>query len=268
MSDEHERGDRKHNFCSVPAKPKCSDCPGSKDYIEVCKPSGWFNHTFMRLVRKKTGDVTFDKKYEAHHMVCVSPVTTQLTTKKGIQSVIAQTVWCINNKKNMIALPLWGHTVMWYCTITAEDDDTATDMISDLIKKRRGEPAFADLPQHDWDHNGNGRYTSEVDADCLKLAKQVAESGHKLKGQDLTDKLDALSNKYKGILKARGNRCGGTHAAWKQGQKDPESNWGQPFSMASTSKLSKKGFPARSFDKSVAKWIKRIAEAIATGGGV
>lgn len=258
MSGDHERGDRKHNFCAVPAKPKCGDCPGDKDYIDVCKPDDWFGHTFMRLVKAKANPFTFEKKYEAHHLVCVAPVTQELVSKKEIEGVIAQTVWCINNQNNMIAMPLWGHSVKWYCEITAAGGAFKVGAPA--------APPFANIPQHDWDHNSKEGYTWEVTGACKKLAKKIEESGHKLKGEDLKGALDQLSGKFKNILlNVRGTRMGGTHAAWGKGQDNPESDWCQPFSMASTVKLTKIGFPVRKFDEKVAKWIKRIATAIAGG---
>jgi hypothetical protein len=256
MSGEHDRGKRKHDFCTVPASPKCDDCPGSKDYIEVCKPS-WSAESFTRLVKAQAGAFTFPKKYEAHHLVCVSPATVELVAKKEIESVIAQTAWCINNEKNMIAMPLWGHSVKWYCDISAAGG---------AIKSQLTVPPFANIPQHDWDHNSKEGYTWEVEEACKKLAKKIEESGHKLKGEDLKAALDNLSGKFRNILTGvRGTRVGGTHAAWAKGQNDPQSDWCQPFSMASTAKLTRKGFPVRKFDEKVAKWISRIAAAIKSG---
>ncbi|HEU4486189.1 MAG TPA: hypothetical protein VFR96_11940 [Povalibacter sp.] len=251
---DHDRGERKHNFCAIPAKPKCGDCPGSKDYIEVCKPEDWFGHTFKRLVKAKSGAFTFDKQYEAHHLVCVAPVTGEVVSKKEIEGVIAQTKWCINNEKNMIAMPLWGHSVMWYCEITAAGGDFNEDKVA---------PPFKNIPQHDWDHNCKEGYTWEVTEACKKLAKKVEEAGHDIKGDDLKAALDQLAGKFRNILlNVRGTRVGGTHAAWAKGAKDPESDWCQPFSMASTVKLTRKGFPMRNFDTRTAQWIQRIANAI------
>jgi hypothetical protein len=254
---EHDRGERKHQFCAIPASPKCGDCPGSKDYIEVCKPADWFGHTFKRLVRKKTGAFVFDKKYEAHHLLCVASVTKEVVSKAAIEGVIAQTQWCINNENNMLAMPLWGHTVMWYCEITAAS--TEADFKVDVPA-----PPFANIPQHDWDHNCKGGYTMEVTDDCAKLAFEIEKRGHQLSGPALQKALERLSGKFKTILSSeRGTRQGGTHKAWGMGQEDPESKWCEPFSMASTGKITAKGFPVRKFDEKVAKWIKRIATGIA-----
>ncbi len=253
---EHDRGERKHQFCAIPASPKCGDCPGSKDYIEVCKPGDWFGHTFARRVRRKSGAFSFEKKYEAHHLLCVASVTGELVTKAEIEGVIAQTAWCINNEKNMLAMPLWGHTVMWYCEITAAS--------SDAEFKDVPAPPFADIPQHNWDHNGNNRYTWEVTEACRRLARKIEEMGHELSGANLKAALDKLSGQFENILlNVRGTRQGGTHHAWSMGLANPESDWCQPFSMASTAAMTKKGFPVRKFDVELMKWIKRIATAIA-----
>ena len=256
MAGEHDRGKREGQFCAVPANPKCSDCPESKTYIEVCKPRSWFAHTFERLVRAKAGAFTFDKKYEAHHLACVAPVTKDLVAHPKIKGVLEQTRWCINKKSNMIAMPLWGHTVKWYCAITSEGGE---------IDDSRRAPRFKDIPQHDYDHNCKEGYTWEVEQVVKELAAECEMAGHKLKGSDLAGSLDDISDDFKSkLLEERGKRKGGTHAAWKLGQKEPpDPQWCHPFSMASDAKVTSKGFPVRSFDEAVAKWIDRISTAIA-----
>lgn len=250
---KHERGLSKGQFCGIPGTP----CECGNDYIEICNP-GWNDYTFSRLIRRKKGPwLTFQKKYEAHHVVCVAPVAQEIVSKKSIESVIAQTQWCINNKDNMIAMPLWGHTVKWYCDISADGGDFAATI---------SVPPFANIPQHDWDHNCNDGYTWEVVEAAKKVAKKIEQAGHEIKTQDIAAALNSLSSKFKNILLAvRGTRKGGTHAAWLMALDDPDSDWCQPFSMASTVALTRKGFPVRKFDESVAKWIERIAEAIRGG---
>src|ERR1700745_1793603 len=105
MSGDHERGDRKGKFCTSPADPCCSDCPGKPEtYISVCEPKAWAAHTFRRYVKRKVNTGAFDKKYEAHHILCVAPVTQDLLGNETIEGAIEQTLWCINNKDNMIAM--------------------------------------------------------------------------------------------------------------------------------------------------------------------
>jgi hypothetical protein len=252
---KHDRGERVGQFCANPAETPCDDCSESKNYVEVCKPGTWFSHTFERRVRAAKA-FTFDKKYEAHHIACVSPVNEVLYGNAKLRGAVAQTKWCINKKSNMVAMPLWGHTVKWYCAITAEGGE---------IDEDRKAPKFKNIPQHDYDHNCKEGYTWEVEQKLKELAAEIKEADHDLKGDDLAAELDAISDDFRSkLIDKRGMRKGGTHKAWKLAQDDPDDEtWCHPFSMASDKKVSSKGFPVRSFDSAVAKWIDRIAGAIA-----
>lgn len=252
---KHDRGERKGQFCANPAETPCDDCSESKNYIEVCKPRSWFTHTFERRVRTATA-YTFDKKYEAHHIACVAPVNEVLYGDKDLIGAVEQTKWCINKKSNMMAMPLWGHTVKWYCAITEDGGEIDDD---------RTAPKFKNIPQHDYDHNCKEGYTWEVEQAMKELAAEIENADHDLKGPDLAKALDNISKDFKSkLLDERGMRLDGTHAAWQLGQKEPpDPKWCHPFSMASDEKVSSKGFPVRNFDGAVAKWIKRISEAIA-----
>jgi hypothetical protein len=257
VSDKHKRGKRKGQFCAIPCEKICDDCPGTKNYIKVCKP-GWAAHTFLRLVKravKKGGSFTFGKMYEAHHVLCVAPVSQNLVSKRSIEKVIRQTQWCINNKKNMLAMPLWGHTVKWYCSI----DRTGGEIEEDVDA-----PPFKNIPQHDYDHNCEKGYTWEIEQEAKKLAKDIEDAEHDMAGDDLAGTLNDLSDEYVKVLKKRGGRKDGTHNAWSLAQNTPpDDEWFYPFSMASDPTV--KAFPAKNFDESVQKWIDRIATAIASG---
>jgi hypothetical protein len=256
-SDDHKRGGKKKGFCTQPSETKCDDCPCPKNYIEICKP-GWAGHTFERLVQASSGEFVFDKKYEAHHIVCVAPVTEHLLGGK-LKTVIIETKWCINNKTNMMAMPLWGHTVKWYCSFVT----SAAGKVTGAIRSRRGAPPFQDIPQHDFDHNCKEGYTWEVENAVKQLVKDIKDSGHTLKGDDLVEELNDLADDFREkLLDERGVRKGGTHDGWKLGQKGDD-EWCHPFSMASDDKVSKIGFPIKEFDSKVGRWIDRIAKAIA-----
>ena len=240
-------------FCSIRANPKCGDCKQAKNYIDACKPAGWANYSYPQMV---SGSPT-KKKYEAHHILCVSPVTDEIAGKSAIKAAIEETDWCINNPDNMVAMPLWGHTVQWYCRILRSKKYTITDAPA---------PPFANIPQHNFDHNSKGGYTHEIRVECKNLAAEVKNSGHSLKGDALKGKLDKLSAHWRKQIAKRGAREDGTHAAGQAGQKDPDSvAWCKPFSMASNGKVSSTGFPVRNFDDKVADWVDRIARAIANG---
>jgi hypothetical protein len=251
-AEDHQRGSKKNQFCAIPGTP----CECGNDYIKVCNP-GWGEFTFERLIRLELKTIAFGKKYEAHHLLCVSSVSKELVANENIDSIVRETVWCINADVNMLGMPLWGHTVKYYCTITA-----AGGAIANVSPPA---PPFANIPQHDWDHNCKLGYRHETDEAMKGLAKDVQDAGHEFSGQNLKGELESLSKQFRGELSSRGGRNGGTHNAWQQGSKQPTSRWYEPFSMASTANLTEKGFPVRDFDNKVAAWIKRIAAAISGG---
>jgi len=257
--DPHRRADPTVKFCTTRARPKCGDVSKCADYIDVCKPN-WSGHTFEKLVNAATGPRVDDKRYEAHHLVCISPATKDLLGNGAIRGAIEQTEWCINNKKNMKAMPLWGHTVKWYCTITAAVVPNPLSAIS----KKKGPPKFKDIPQHDIDHNSEEGYTFECKTKVKELAKEVAASGHKLQGSSLVDKLDGLAKEFTTLLRDRGKRKDGTHNAWQLAQDFPNDHtWIHPFSMASDKKVGLVGFPVRTFNDKLEQWVNRIQNAIA-----
>jgi hypothetical protein len=186
----------------------------------------------------------------------VASVSDGIVSKEAIEGVVKETKWCINNGDNMVAMPLWGHYVKHYCDITAAGGSVTAGAVP---------PAFQNIPAHDWDHNCSGGYTTEVNEAMRDLADYAEAAGHDVKTEDLKGALDSASSDFRSKLQSRGARLGGTHAGWQMGTANPQSNWYQPFSMASDGMVTKKGFPARRFDEQLAKWINRIADAI-TGG--
>lgn len=245
-SSKHKRGISKGLFHGIPEKG--GSCEYGNDYIEICKPS-WGGFVFSRLVRRKLLPVyVFGKKYEAHHILCVSPVAKEIGGKESIDGIIRKTKWCINNKKNMMGMPLWGHTVRWYCSDAFGEDENVRA------------PDFFNIPQHDWDHNCKLGYTSEVQIELKDMADVIEEYEHEVEEEDIKTALDNLSMDFKRKLDSRGCRRGGTHSAWKSG--GIEKKWYEPFSMASTGALTEKQYPIKKFDKRQQSWIKRIAKAI------
>src|SRR5256885_8839272 len=105
MSD-HQRGSKKDEFCAVAGTP----CECGNDYVENSKVSSWASHSFRRLVRLQTGSFTFDKQFEAHHLLCISSVSSEIVSVPSIDGIVRNTTWCINAEANMYPMPLWGHT--------------------------------------------------------------------------------------------------------------------------------------------------------------
>jgi len=243
MSDKHKRGLKKGEFCTAPGSPKC-DC--GNNYRAVCKKTAnkaWA--TYHTTEKRKGKKIRVTNPFEAHHLLCVSSVMKELQTKHGIKQIIQNTKWCINKGNNMIAMSLWGHTIKWYC---------------DPVDGESKAPPFADIPQHDFDHNKkDGGYVAEVAVAIKEIAKDVKIQGHAVDVDDIAAALRSESKNFRNKLNDRGTRLGGTHKGWKLGGKTKISTWYLPFSMAATASV--KQFPARDFNQEKAAWIKRLAKA-------
>lgn len=218
--ENHPRGFKVNDFCAL---APCG-CEKKNDYIGNCKPVAWEGVTFLQKGKKGP----YEKKYEAHHILCVAPVTKCLQIKK-LETVIPQTNWCINAKPNMIAMPVWGHTVKWYTTN------------GDSIR-----PAFADLPLHNRNHNGTFGYIEEIESALISLAADVDEQKCEVAASQLAKDLDDLSEEWRGNITTRGQRTGGsgkgTHDGWLAGIRG-EKEWYIPFSMAKTGNVTPRTFP-------------------------
>lgn len=248
----HNRAKSKNDFCAVAALPSCncSIGAGGKSYVDVCDP-GWPDST--SFVRKIRGVGKRPKKFEAHHILCAASIGTLIidATNKKVAGVVRDTEWCINTGKNMLGMPLWGHTVQWYCNVAEKTIGAAT----------RGTPPFADLPQHDWDHTGTGAYQQEVNKRLIDIVKDLAKSGHEAESGDLAGTLDDLSSSFKTSLKGRGARLGGTHEGWKLGR-NKAAQWYLPFSMASTGCVTGKGYPKLIFNDEFMNKLKWLAKQL------
>lgn len=225
MSDGHTKGDSKNNFCSLRKDP----CPCGKSYTAPCEATAaaWEAESAgSSKYVQRYGKGARRRSYEAHHIACVAAVTGIITVNPTIESIVWNTTWCVNDADNMIALPLWPHTIEWYFDL---------DKKSIAQKKARGArlepsvgaPPFKDLAHHDYDH---GEYIEEVNTSLEKVvteAQAAAAKDHKDKTGNLAGKLNGVIKKHKGKLKARG-----THAAWEDGMNDPSGEWYEAFSMS------------------------------------
>ncbi len=234
----HTEGLKKVKFCSKRAE-KC-EC-GNK-YRAPCEgeAAGWdaIAPGCSRYAAKLlTGAQT--RSHEAHHVACVASVTGVITANASIDPIVRSTVWCVNVASNMIALPLWPHSIQWYvmmATGTLELDPVA--------------PPFADVPQHDYDH---GRYNKEVE-DSLReipgMAKKAAKK-HKDPTGNLAGQLDAVVTKHRGELTGRS-----THAAWLAGVAG-DKDWYKAFSM-STSDPKERAFPLVGLNNRMSRKIAAV----------
>ena len=217
----HKQTSDRIEFCRV---PNCKQ----NNYRDVC-PAPWKN--------------------EAHHILCVAQVNSVVVSKKKeVKKVIDESKWCINSKKNMIALPLWGTTVMYYCkdfsSVTSETKSALLKAVAGgLLNSRKIPPPFKDLPQHNYGHSGSTIATSYNKEIKKKLqdwiAKvQVKAMVHTITGEKVFDELNTMAVEMRRELRKRGRRKGsakgsvGTHDAWT----DPGTEWYKPFSMAQVPK--------------------------------
>lgn len=267
----HSEGIEVGQFCAV-RTDKCS--LHENEYQKNCtpKPTGWQDYSFKQGKKQEVV-----KKHEAHHLLCVACVTEFIGKDAKIKVIVKQTNWCINDEVNMFAMPLWGHTIKWYCNAWKDFDIDADDVgdlleAGDLFTQHRA-PKFKNIPQHDYDHNSEKGYKQEIDIDMRALAAEIAKiakKNHKAAVDNLKKRLESLSEHYRTELQRRGSeRCGGTHEAWKTGMKNPEpdSGWYEPFSMANDGNADPRTFPAPGTDPSkLANKIKRLVEALGRWG--
>jgi hypothetical protein len=258
----------KKKFCAIRAVPKCDDCTqlGShKSHREACKAetASWGRAYAFRSLHGGEGRWY---SYEAHHLLCVSSVGNELLGHTKMEPLLRETDWCINKPKNMIAMPLWGHTIKWYCSISK----SGTYKLKDIDP-----PPFADIPQHNLGHNGGGSYRTEIDDDCAKLRADAVSKEHEMTGQALADRLDSLSDRWrKKLTQTRGKRRGGgadgkgTDAAWRAASKSmskgetPAADWFLPFSMAADAEEDEVPPPTYDFDEKFSDWVDKLAQAM------
>lgn len=217
----HKQTSDRIEFCRVP------DCKQT-EYRDVC-PVPW--------------------KSEAHHILCVAQVNAAVVSKKPeVQKVIDESKWCINSKVNMVALPLWGTTVMYYCanfaSVTPSDLAGLKSGISGgLLTSTTGVPPFANLPQHNYGHSGKtaaASYNLEIKKKLEDWITQITVDikSHSITGDDVGDDLNEKAGEMRTELATRGRRVGstngavGTHEAWL----NPGPAWYLPFSMAKVPK--------------------------------
>ncbi len=236
MADSKHRKPRGSNidkFCGC--APYGVACACGNKYRNTGKPSPWFF------------------PYQAHHLLPVTCINSELISKSTIQGVLRKTVWCINAKENTYGMPTWGMTVNWYCKITKV-----------LRSLRVGQPApvWKNIPQHLNDHN---IYNKEVNGYLGHLAVSYENADHDAEEDDIKGDLEELSSDMKSDLKDRGIRKDGTHAAWTNAinastQGNEYAGWYEPFSMAQDPCV--RAFPIRGDSSSVSAWIDRISEAL------
>jgi hypothetical protein len=253
---EHDPIGPVNEFCPDRGTP----CECGNHYQKNCVPD-WAGEgkgfDRFRFAIGKTGGTS---GWEAHHVLSVSCVNWKPKDpdqSEALMRALHETKWCINNPDNMIGMPLWGHTIMYYVQVSASDAE-------DNLWEEDTPPGWANIPQHDFEHNTQGGYCTEVKDDIKDLWNEVgkaADEAHPDVKTGLQDRLNALSKKWFTELKKRGTRMNGrgTHESWKMGTKEPTSDWYYPFSMANDAHVVKRNMP---FNKKLQNKIRKIQKAL------
>lgn len=229
-ADHEARGEKKGEFCA--RAPNGGNCECGNNYKDNGKAPATWDTTGVKFTSKKKKKAF--KYFEAHHILSVSPVNSIVFGAEGIQTIVKSTVWCVNDKSNMIALPSMAHTIDWY-----------------EQRKESTAPPFANLPQHDWDHFP---YLNDLRAKLKTLVKAVQEKAkiHKTKPKNIREDMVNLTTEFRTQLEVECcKRDNGTHAAY-------HAKACGPFSMASDANITKRQFPAGKFDDKFGAWKNRI----------
>jgi hypothetical protein len=162
--------------------------------------------------------------WEAHHIVCLKSIRAfgDLRQYPQFQSCITEiedtyrrTDWCINQRPNLIPLPLKA---------TYKEHDPASHTLN--------------LPCHNMHHNAKLGYQSEVTEalrrhvwDRIKDAVENSAQEHYSESAVLAS-FQLLESRFKAIITVRGRRKGGPSAVWAM-RGSTSNGWWLPFSMAS-----------------------------------
>lgn len=223
-----EKKKKKAEFCTIRGNPKCN-----------CGT----NYRTVRLASWRQQA----RFYQAHHILPVAVVRETLAEKTDIIAAIEEgTTWCINKKVNIMPLPLWADTILWYAMDFAGLTKRASDAtIVKGVMRNKSTPDFENLPQHNYGHTGQtdkSGYNEELRDKLSNAIDVMAEKRepHDIPYKDICDLLDRQSEKWEQTLAARGIRQPkgakrpGTDECWRNAEKiaQEEGKWYEPFCMA------------------------------------
>jgi len=235
-------------------------CEPSNNYRDNCSDPGWkgrrkgenlalaaFQYVLKRTLKDDAGKVTgyeyYKVPWEAHHMLSVSCVNNldglDSDQKQAVRRCCDATTWNINNSDNLIALPLFGHTIKWYAIDCNEEA-----------------PGWANWPQHDWDHNSTKGYCNDVRDEILEFYRKLEKKSneHEIEKRSIASNLKTMETRWRGLIKKRGSKGRGTHEEWK----NKGEGWYKPFSMADDGNETYR--PPLRIDNKTDKLIKLLEE--------
>ena len=242
MSDKHNPIGNKNQFVCEPDDKYRDNCekPGWKGK----KKGGMLSADEFAFAGKKTskedGIVKYYKvPHEAHHILSVSCVNNLEGLSEPQKNIVRrcchETDWNINNKDNLIPLPLFGHSLKWY-----------------VIDGNTDSPGWADWPQHDWDHNSTKGYCADVKKAVLNFYEtlELQGEGHTATAKSIQNDLVDMQTDWRTEITERGQ---GTHDAWV----NKPDTWYYPFSMAKGSNATYR--PKLRIENKIAKLKKLLA---------
>ncbi len=198
---------------------------------------------------------TFRIGWQSHHILPVSAladghIKAGSDNKAYILDCLCITDWNVNASPNLIGLDTkWPYKLNLFASFPGLNAAWATGFAA--------VPLPENLPSHLIDHD---LYTAETYEymnanvwDTLKDAREI----HKLNPKSIKGELDDASTHFKGELKARGVRSGGTLHCWKNRfAPGMEETWYLPFSMSDSPRKRHPGAP------SVQNWLSQLFATI------
>lgn len=242
----HTEGLKNGQFCSL----REDTCPCGNKYQDIMKGTeSWGKYPQAHRVHG-----TVQRSPEAHHVLPVASVTGEITARTSSdganntirEQVVQNTKWCVNDLKNMIALPLFEMAFLHYLIL----GNTATA------------PDFAGLPMHNYDH---GKFQKEVADELKQIGKDTAANtkAHEEVTAELLSAMNTVRDYFKPELASRGKRGKGTHgeftAALEAKPGEESKTWYVPFSMAD--EPSEKPFPSGARKGGLAKKLDDLKKA-------
>ncbi len=248
----HTEGADKGEFCSL-RRDKCPCGNKYKDIMDDGDVPKW-----GKYVQKHRTLIAIERSPEAHHVLPVASVTANITANEEIrEEVVKNTKWCVNDKLNMIALPLFEMTFTHY--LVEYDADVGTPIPA---------PPFAGLPMHNY---GHAAFQAEVNEELEEVAcdAQANTKDHEEASKKLSDDLNAARSDFMSDLNDRGKDGKGTHVEFLNAMGlnvdgteflGDASKWYVPFSMAK--KKQKRAFPSTSRKSGLSKKLNDLKEAL------
>ncbi len=247
----HTEGAQKGLFCSLRTE-KCDPC--SNKYKDIMKGT----ESWGKYKQKHRTLISIERSPEAHHVLPVASVTGNITANEKIrEEVVKNTKWCVNDKLNMIALPLFEMTFTHY--LVEHDPDTGTPIPA---------PDFAGLPMHNY---GHAAFQKEVNMELERVGEDAKDNTekHEEASKTLLAAMNAQRDFFRPKLNSRGDRGNGTHVEFLNAMGLNEDGtefsgrvpkWYVPFSMAK--KPSSRAFPSTARKSGLSKKLNDLINAI------